>query len=161
METRPTNPADALPRIRTILGNNGRCRLTVTGTSMVPFLRHRKDAVILAPLPEKIRRGDIIFYMRGEAFPVLHRVMKVGKSGTLQFCGDAQTMLEAVEPTQLVGIADRIIRGEKEFSANAPVWRLLSLLWMLLRPVRPYVFRLASLIRRPAEKKHSNGGPHD
>ena len=65
MQSRPMPPEQALPRITALLEAGSSCRLVVTGNSMLPFLRHKRDAVILSPLSEPARRGDILFYLRG------------------------------------------------------------------------------------------------
>ncbi len=44
-----TSVQEALPKIQALLQSGQACRLVVTGNSMLPFLRHEKDAVILAP----------------------------------------------------------------------------------------------------------------
>lgn len=130
------SPAEALPRIRSIIDSGGSCRLVVTGSSMEPFLRNERDAVILSPAVRPPRRGDIIFYERPGGQCVLHRVTGTGPDGSLLLCGDAQTGLEPVSASQVVAAVSRIERGGKQFSAGAPLWRLLSLFWIMLRPVR-------------------------
>ena len=136
-------PEQALPQISAILARGGRCRLVVTGTSMLPFLRHKQDAVILAPLSGPVRRGDILFYLRAGGQPILHRVVKLCDDGTLLLCGDAQVALEPISPAQVMGRVEQMQRGEKLFSVSSPAMRLGGELWMLLRPVRPYLLAAA------------------
>ena len=136
-------PEQALPKITAILAHGGRCRLVITGTSMLPFLRHLQDAVILAPLSGPVRRGDILFYLRAGGQPILHRVIKVCDDGTLLLCGDAQVAPEPVSPVQIIGRAEQIQRSEKQYSISSPAMRLGAELWMLLRPVRPYILAAA------------------
>lgn len=130
------SPAEALPRIRSIIASGGSCRLVVTGSSMEPFLRDGRDAVILSQISRPLRRGDIIFYERVGGQCVLHRVLGTEPDGTLLLCGDAQTGLEPVAPSRAVALAVRIERGGKQFSAGNLVWRALSGIWSGLRPVR-------------------------
>lgn len=130
------SPAEALPRIRSIVASGGSCRLVVTGSSMEPFLRDERDAVILSPISRPLRRGDIIFYERSGGQCVLHRVMGTEPDGTLLLCGDAQTGLEPVGTSQVVALAAQIERGGNLLSADNLVWRALSGVWIFLRPIR-------------------------
>ena len=134
-----TTIQETLPKIRAILQSGQSCRLVVTGNSMRPFLRHEKDAVILAPYQGSAQRGDILFYARAPQVCVLHRVQKVCKDGTLLLCGDAQTQLEPVKPEQIIASVPQIECDGKTvdcslFSLRTAVW-----LWQLLRPARPYL----------------------
>lgn len=136
-----TSVQETLPKIQAILHSGASCRLVVTGNSMVPFLRHKKDAVILAPC-RTVRRGDILFYFRSPQVCVLHRVCKVCRDGTLLLCGDAQSRREPVAPRQVIAAVSHVERGGKcvdcrRFSLRAAVW-----LWQALRPVRPYLLPL-------------------
>lgn len=130
------SPAEALPRIREIISSGGSCRLVVTGSSMQPFLRSGRDAVILSPVTLPFRRGDIIFYERVCGQCILHRVVGSRPDGTLLLCGDAQTGLEPLDKEHVIAAASQIERSGRLFSADAPVWRALSLLWLALRPIR-------------------------
>lgn len=130
------SPAEALPRIREIISSGGSCRLVVTGGSMQPFLRGVRDAVILSPVMRPHRRGDVIFYESVFGQCVLHRVVGSRPDGTLLLCGDAQTWLEPLDKARVIAAASQIERNGRLFSADAPVWRALSLLWLALRPAR-------------------------
>lgn len=147
MEATTLSPAEALPRIRRELAEGRACRLVVTGSSMLPLLRHKKDAVILSA-PKRIpHRGDILLYLRAEDVCVLHRVHRVVTDGTLLMCGDAQTALEPIRPEQIIAQVIAVERGGKRMECDAFGWRILSDLWQLMRPMRPVLFRLAAHIK--------------
>lgn len=133
---------EALPQIKTILQNGQSCRLVVTGNSMLPFLRHEKDAVILVPYQGESRHGDILFYSRAPQVCVLHRVQKVCSDGALLMCGDAQSQLEPIKSQQIIASVSHIERNGRlincrRFSLRTAVW-----LWQVLRPIRPYLLAL-------------------
>ena len=134
-----TTIQEALPKIQAILQSGQSCRLVVTGSSMLPFLRHKKDAVILAPYQGNAKRGDILFYARAPQVCVLHRVQKVLKDGTLLFCGDAQTALEPVKPEQIIAAVPQIERDGKTVDCSRLSLRTAVWLWQVLLPVRPYL----------------------
>lgn len=134
-----TTVQEALPKIQAILQSGQSCRLVVTGNSMLPFLRHEKDAVILAPYQGNAKRGDIMFYARSPQVCVLHRVQKIRKDGALLFCGDAQTALEPVKPEQIIAAVPQIERGGKTVNCQQLPLRAIVWLWQAMRPVRPYL----------------------
>ena len=133
-----TSIRQALPRMQAILAQGGSFRLVVTGTSMLPFLRERTDAVFLSPVPEHIHKGDILFYLRTPESGILHRVHQVRSQEQFLVCGDAQTGLETVRREQILAVATRIQRGTREFPCSRPSLRLKVAAWQLLRRVRPY-----------------------
>lgn len=139
MQSRPTPPEQALPRLTALLEAGLSCRLTVTGNSMLPFLRHKRDAVILSPLSSPIRRGDILFYLRGRTTPILHRVCAVRPDGSLLMCGDAQVGLEPITPDRVLARVTKIDKNGALIDPSTPLARLKAELWIALRPVRPYI----------------------
>ena len=147
MERMPMSPQEALPAIRAALDDGRPCLLTVTGSSMLPFLRHKKDAVVLIPPMPPYRRGDILFYLRGSSQCVLHRVHRVQPDGTLLVCGDAQSNLENVQPAQIVASVSHIRRSGKLLPCSALSLRFAVALWQLLRPLHTPLLRLALRLR--------------
>lgn len=141
----PLSPREALPKIKALLSAGQSCRLVVTGTSMLPFLRHKQDAVLLVPVKQTIRRGDILFYLRGPEVCILHRVHQVLPDGKLLLCGDAQTALEPVHRSQVLASVSHVERSGVLTDCTAPVLRLQVALWQLLHPIRPY---LLAILRR-------------
>ena len=89
------------------LDRGGRAALTVTGNSMVPMLRHRRDSVVLTRPPEGgPRRGDIILYRRDSGQYVLHRVVEARGEDSLVCCGDHDWRREAVSPGQVLAVVE-------------------------------------------------------
>ena len=153
MNANPIPPAQALPRIKAALDAGRPCRLVVTGGSMFPFLRDKRDAVIITPISGRIKRDDILFYLHSPQLCVLHRVRQVNPGGSLLLCGDAQTALELVYPEQVLGRVSHIQRGDRVISAKNPILLLLTVLWRWCYPIRP---RLLALLRRLSKENSSS-----
>lgn len=145
------DPAVAVPRMRQLLAAGQCCRLTVTGTSMVPFLRSGRDRVVLRAVQGPPRRGDIVFFQRPGGQYVLHRVHRRLPDGRYRICGDGQTVTEDVSPEALLAVVVALERDGRPFSAANPLWRGLSLLWIaglpLRRPMLALLHRLWALRR--------------
>ena len=134
---RKQSSAEAMPQILQKLQSNQPCTLWITGTSMVPFLRSEKDAVLLKAFAGEAQKGDILLFKRPNGQYVLHRVHKIDKTGAYHLCGDNQTSMEPVVPEQILAIVTQIQRKGRKFSSSHWLWRLLSGLWMTLFPLRP------------------------
>ena len=137
-----------LEQICRILDAGSNVTLRVTGTSMVPFLRHRKDSVTLVPFDGQPKPGDILFYLVGEDRPILHRFHKRMPDGQFFLCGDHQMRKEFIRPEQVLAKVTVIHRQGKEISADSPLWRMLSLLWIRLYPVRKPLLALIEWVWR-------------
>lgn len=135
-------PEEAVPKIQAILQSGGCCRLHVTGTSMVPFLRSEKDAVILKPFDKNVRRGDLLFYKRKNGQYILHRVHMLCGDGSYLLCGDNQTALEPVKQEQIIASIAAIERSGKQFPQDHLLWRLLSRIWIGLFFMRTLLLKL-------------------
>ncbi len=107
---------DLEPFIREALDKGQSFPLLPHGQSMLPLLRPGIDTIFLSPLPENIKKGDILLFKREDGTFVLHRVMKY-KGDSITFCGDGQTVFEeGIKKEQLIAIVETIFRdGEKIF----------------------------------------------
>ena len=76
VQTRTMDEQSFLPMCREILAVGGQVPLRVTGVSMQPFLKEGRDTVWLASLPARVRRGDVLLFVRPSGKLVLHRVMR-------------------------------------------------------------------------------------
>lgn len=144
MDTIKTAKASALfPVIQEILDAGGKARLTVTGTSMFPFLHDGRDSVELQKvyLPE-LKRGDIVLFQRLSGEYILHRVVRI-EPHAFFVMGDNQQWLEGpLYPDQLIAIAGAVWRGDKRVCCRSFGWRFLSGFWLLVIPFRGEINKL-------------------
>ena len=121
--------------------------LTVTGGSMLPLLAGGRDRVTLGPVPERLRRGEVLLYRRADGSYVLHRLTDFGPDGTLVFCGDRQIELErGIRPEQVIARAVAFERKGHYFTRSAPGYRVYCALWPRLRWCRQAIFRLRAVL---------------
>ena len=122
--------------------------LVVSGRSMTPFLIDRRDTVYLSRLERPARRGDILLYQRAGGQYVLHRVWKVEKDGTFTMVGDAQTELEhGIREDQIIAIVTFALRKGKPMFPGSFVWEFFAKVWIRMVSLRPFVWRVYSLLR--------------
>lgn len=149
MEQRAVPGVQAVPRMEEILSSGGRCNLTVTGSSMVPFLRHERDTVVLAQATDALLRpGRILFFRRQDGTYILHRLRRVEKDGSFRICGDAQRWTERIWRSQVIGAVVAVRRQSgRVVDCDGFFWRLCSALWYPTRPLRPTLFRAWTAVR--------------
>ena len=140
-----TVPMDSLAQLIMLqLEKNKRANLTVTGCSMMPMLRHRKDQVVLIPLAGNCKPGDIILYRRENGRYVLHRIIRLIENGYI-CCGDNQAEEEIVMHDQLIAIVNSFIRNGKTYTVDDFWYRAYTLVWVKLFWLRPMYIKA----RRP------------
>lgn len=129
----------------TTLQRGAHARLTVSGSSMLPFMR-QGDVVELAPVAAMPQNGALVLLRRDEGTYVLHRVVRVS-TDRFWLLGDAQTVCEG--PFTQRHIVANIVaawRGGTAIVLRPPTWRL----WYWLRPLRPALLRWGARVRRLA-----------
>ena len=124
------------------------------GYSMYPLFVHGRDQAVVAPVnAEQLKRGDVVLYRRDESILVLHRIWK-HRGDRFYLVGDNQKEIEGpLRPDQMRGILVEIVRNGRRFSVKNPIYRILSALWLLLRPLRPLLSHIAAGCKRLLSKK--------
>ncbi len=85
-------------------------KLRVRGNSMSPLLVDGVDIVTLRPfLPEKLVKGDIIFFRYKEGY-VLHRIVEIDNTKVVTK-GDAMDKKEIIKISDVIAIAQVPKRG--------------------------------------------------
>ena len=111
--------------------------LTVKGNSMNPFMVHLRDQITLGPWNEAdIRPGTVALVKDIRGTYLIHRIIKVDEK-TVTLLGDGNIrMTETATYDNIIGIMYSITRKGHEYSVNSPTWRMYSLFWKILTPVR-------------------------
>ena len=120
------------------------------GYSMYPFIDPRRDEVVLAGIEGggALRRGGGVVYRRGNGMLVLHRIYKIGQDG-LYLLGDHQTAIEGpVRREQVKGKMTGMVRDGRYMDVGNPGYRMLSVVWLWLRPARRAIMVPAARLRR-------------
>lgn len=158
VQHRVLRPDEVEGRFLPVLESGGEVPLRVTGTSMLPFLRDRRDTVCLrgpAFVPPAV--GDILFFRRSDGAWVLHRFFRALPDGRLLINGDAQSWFETIRPEQIAGVVVKIRRGAGPLRpARRRSLLLLWRLWRRLLPIRPWLLR--QLGRAGRLRRHFTGG---
>ena len=148
-QVKSVNMSELYPLMKDILDSGGSFSLTVTGSSMFPFVLGGRDQVTLSPLQGKLRKYDLPLYRRKDGAFVLHRIVKVEKDGSYTCCGDHQWGLEkGLDQSQMIAICTEYVRKGKRFSNRNIFYRCYRILWTWIRPIRPYLFAIHNRWRK-------------
>ncbi len=151
LNTRNTElPAEVIiPLIKENIARGQSCRLKVTGNSMFPTLKHKRDSVILtSPKERPIKKGEIVLIKRRTGNYILHRVYRILDKEHFIMNGDNQEWIEVVNFNQVIAVANKIVRKDKEISCNNLIYKFLILLWMSQRTRRKKIYALYAKVRR-------------
>lgn len=137
------------PLIKELLTANKTVRLKVRGNSMYPFIRSDLDDITLEHADfDAVKKGDIVLIKRRNGAYVLHRVCKI-TADAFYMVGDAQQDLEGpLYPEQLLAKGVSIVRNGRELRCDAWGMWLAAWIWLLARPVRPFLFKAYRKVRR-------------
>lgn len=134
--------------MKNIIATGGECKLVVTGNSMFPTLKHKRDSVILvSPNKRCIKKGEIVFIQRETGEYILHRVYKTYEDYFIMN-GDNQEWCENVKFNSVIAVAKKIVRKNKEISCDNLIYKFYVYIWMMLKNHRKQIYRLYSYIRR-------------
>ncbi len=152
--------------IEELLRNGKNIQIKPQGYSMYPVLVPGRDEAIIEPIDvAKLRRGDVVLYRRERNAAsgnilVLHRIWKRDKEG-FYMVGDNQAEIEGpLKEEQIKGIMVGMVRKGKYVSVKNPWYRLLTGIWLWLRPMRPVISKVAASIKRmgrTSESQKSDG----
>ena len=135
--------------IEKTVNSGGTMPLVVTGNSMRPFMKDGRDTVWLEACKDSdCKRGKILLFRREDGKFVLHRVRKTMPDGALVMNGDAQYWCEKIKKEQVIAVVTHIETNGKKRSCKSLIYRIKTEVWQLLKPFRPYIFRIQRKIKK-------------
>lgn len=143
------------PQIEEKLAKGEQVMLEVSGDSMRPTLKPKRDVAVLESLGDAaIRRGDILYFrsVRSPSGYALHRAVRVnGEKLTMN--GDAQNWTEEISRGAVLARAIMLIRNGKPVNVDGFLYRAYVRLWGVTRPIRFTAFAIWRGIKRLIRRK--------
>lgn len=138
--------------VRQQLKEGNKAKVRVSGMSMWPFLCHGRDFVILkAVTSDQVKIGDIVLLQKPDGSYLLHRVTNI-KENQIQTTGDHLIYRDGwFSRDSIIGMADSIVRKEKEISCGNPWWKSVMGIWRICFPIRGI---LVSVLYRISKFRH-------
>ena len=120
-------------KIEDIIEKEGYYISTSVGNSMLPFLRERKDTIVIQKR-EQYKKFDVVLYKRKGNY-VLHRIIKVLPE-TFHIRGDNCYYDEYVKHNDIIGVMVECYRGEKNVKLDSLAYKIYVYLRVYLYPIR-------------------------
>ncbi|MBR7021475.1 MAG: S24/S26 family peptidase [Lachnospiraceae bacterium] len=117
------------------LAEEGKLVYKTRGVSMEPMLRQNRDLVVIEVPDGRLKRYDVAFYRRGNAY-VLHRVIRVTEDGCYRIRGDNTYSIEIVPESDIIGVLTGFCRKGKEYTTDNRAYRRYVRFWCAIYPVR-------------------------
>lgn len=150
------------PLIAETLQNGREVIFTVTGSSMLPMLYHRRDKVCLVSPPDKklLKKYDIPLYVRQDGKYVLHRIVAIKAEGYV-IRGDNQWSKEyPVLPSQIIGVVKGFWRAGNYIDCGNFWYQVYCRLGLLIYCSRRFYIKLKKLGAKTElffKNKHDEG----
>lgn len=130
-------PMESLAELFSLqMENGGIARLVVTGSSMHPTLRDRRDVVYLSTIDRPLKKKDLILYQRDNGQYILHRIVSKPINDQFICSGDNQWEKEPVRRDQALAIVKKCKRGKKLLTERSFGLRLWVTFWVAIFPLR-------------------------
>ena len=144
--TLPVQELSELVRLQ--LDSGAKATIVVSGNSMHPMLRHRRDSVTMEKITDFAKAGDVLFYQRSPGKFVLHRVIRVTAPGQYICSGDNQCDHEKVFHHQVIARVVSFTNRGRQISCDAPGYRVYTWCFVKFMFLRgPYIKARRSLGR--------------
>ena len=148
-----------LPVLIDLIGRGESVTVTVTGSSMTPFLVHGRDQIRFRRPDGPLRRGDLAFFRRDTGSYVMHRVARVDAQGRCYLVGDGQQAVEGpIRPDQIFGLVTEVCRKGRWIGPEDRCWRFFAGPWLTLRPLRPLLRGAYGRVARHRTKRGEPSG---
>jgi hypothetical protein len=137
---------EIMPIIRAALKRSQNVRMTVNGSSMLPFLCDG-DVVEIEPMHSRPVPGDLVLVQCPEERYVLHRVVRLGSDGFF-LRGDAQAhCMGPFKQSDILGRAAKSYHHGRIRAHDRGAWRIAGLIWIHCGPLGSRLPRCTYQIR--------------
>jgi hypothetical protein len=142
-----------IPELARLISEGKEVRFTPSGVSMRPFIEGDRDSVVMAPVTDDPKPGDILLaqIQRPKTTYVLHRLIRI-EGGTFILQGDGNLMGE--EQCQREDIIARVVRIESPAGHRKPLTK--GRIWYTLKPVRKWLLKIYRHTVVPVYRHYEN-----
>ena len=128
--------------LKEMIEQNTDVSIVISGNSMSPFLVNQRDVIYLSKINRKLKKGDLVLYQRLSGQYVVHRIVKVKKSG-YYLAGDNQIAVEGpILDKQIFGLVTKVKRKGKWIEAGNFWWEFFEHVWIWVLPWRMIILKI-------------------
>ena len=123
-------------------------RFQLSGNSMWPLIRIRRDYVTVLPLNRPLKRGDVVLFADQIGRYVVHRVWKLDETCVTTLGDHCYQPDPPLEYSRVWGIVTKLERGSRVISLDCSGARAWGRFWMSLLPLRRMYDRCRSFAKQ-------------
>lgn len=139
---KPIDTNEYISMLRSIVEEGKEVSLTISGSSMAPFLIHHRDRIFFSKPEKPLKRGDMVFFQRMNGQYVMHRIRRVA-GPDYYLIGDAQTETEGpVRREQIFAVVNSVQRKGKRIVPGDFWWRFFAGFWLVIIPFRRMIMNV-------------------
>lgn len=128
--------------LKEMIEQNMDVSIVISGNSMSPFLVNQRDVIYLSKINRKLKKSDLVLYQRLSGQYVVHRIVKVKKSG-YYLAGDNQIAIEGpILDKQIFGLVTKVKRKGKWIEAGNFWWEFFEHVWIWVLPWRMIILKI-------------------
>lgn len=132
-----TTPGD----IEKILDRDGVYPSVTVGTSMRPLFKTHRDMIVVEKAEGMLKKYDVALYRIGDKY-ILHRVIGIDEEKKIYIIrGDNTYKNEHIPFSKILGKLTQFKRRGKHHTVNDVSYRIYSVIWNFLYPVRWSLFK--------------------
>ena len=121
------------------------------GISMRPFLKSKRDSVVLEAVDSPLRKYDVVLYPCGGKL-IMHRIVGFRKDGSLIIRGDNTYKREIVPREKIIARLTSFTRKGKSGTVNDLGYKVYSVVWTFIYPLRFIINRPLNLFYRAVRR---------
>ena len=138
--------------IETVLLRDGIFASVTVGSSMRPLFKTHRDMVVLKRVSGMLNKYDVVLYRVNDKY-ILHRIIGIDRDrGVYIIRGDNTYSKEYVKFDKILASLISFSRAGKHHSVTDLTYRIYSVVWNILYPLRYVARRPYSLLSRAYRK---------
>ena len=123
--------------IEDFLASSGKVTYSNVGTSMLPLLHQGRDLFTVCKKTEaRCKKYDVVLYHGSQGRYILHRVIKVRQDDYVIRGDNCINKEYGITDDDILGVMSGFIRNGKTISTDDLGYRVYSVLWCAIAPVR-------------------------
>lgn len=111
------------------LSSKGEIMVCVSGRSMMPMLRDRRDMVLIKKAEMPLKRHDVAVYRMPNGKLLIHRILKV-REDCYVIRGDNRPNTEYIKPEWIFGVLKEFYRGGKKYDCETNLLYKAYIIWV-------------------------------
>ena len=137
------NGEQNLDTVLSAIAEKGEAVCRTKGFSMLPMLKEGRDISVLAALPEKLKPGDVVLFVRPHRDNelVLHRIVKIPSADRFLIRGDNTFWDEPVKPENIKAVLKSFFRKGRHIDcASSKGYKVYTFYQLRLYFLRKFFF---------------------